>query len=255
MQAVAVCFLHAWCNPAHERAVADAARRRLPDAFVTTSSEVLPQIKEFERFSTTVANAVVGPVIDAYLERLQARLRETGFAGPLFVILSHGGVASAEEASRLAAGTALSGPAGGVAAAVALSRAGIGNDLITFDMGGTSTDIALVRDGGADVVRRPVRGRCADRAAEARHRHAGRGRRFDRASGPLGPAAGRAGERRGRSRAGLLRPRRHAADGHGRQSRARLSRPGGCSAGVCALDRAAAERAVERLGAGTRARP
>jgi N-methylhydantoinase A len=142
-----VCFLHAWRNPAHEREAAAGARARLPGAFVTTSAEVLPQIKEFERFSTTVANAAVGPVIGAYLRRLQARLETAGYAGPLFVMLSHGGVASAAEAARLAAGTALSGPAGGVAAAVALAKDGLPRDLITFDMGGTSTDIALVQDG------------------------------------------------------------------------------------------------------------
>jgi N-methylhydantoinase A len=147
VQAVAICFLHAWRNPAHERAAAEAVRARLPGAYVTASSDVLPQIKEFERFSTTVVNAAVGPVIAAYLRRLQARLAEAGYGGVLFVILSHGGVASAEEAVRLAAGTALSGPAGGVAAAVALARDGVARDLITFDMGGTSTDIALVRDG------------------------------------------------------------------------------------------------------------
>jgi N-methylhydantoinase A len=147
VQAVAVCFLHAWRNTAHERQVAEAVRARLPDAFVTTSAAVLPQIKEFERFSTTVANAAVGPVIGAYLRRLQTRLESAGYAGPLFVMLSHGGVASAAEAARLAAGTALSGPAGGVAAAVALAKAGLARDLITFDMGGTSTDIALVQDG------------------------------------------------------------------------------------------------------------
>jgi N-methylhydantoinase A len=147
VQAVAVCFLHAWRNPAHEAEAAAAARARLPEAFVTTSADVLPQIKEFERFSTTVANAAVGPVIGAYLRRLGARLETAGYAGPLLVMLSHGGVASAAEAARLAAGTALSGPAGGVAAAVALSKAGLGRDVITFDMGGTSTDIALVQDG------------------------------------------------------------------------------------------------------------
>ncbi len=151
VQAVAICFLHAWRNPAHERAAAEAARARLPGAFVTTSAEVLPQIKEFERFSTTVANAAVGPVIGAYLRRLQTRLETAGYAGPMFVMLSHGGVASAAEASRLAAGTALSGPAGGVAAAVALSKAGLASDLITFDMGGTSTDIALVRNGAPSL--------------------------------------------------------------------------------------------------------
>jgi N-methylhydantoinase A len=147
VQAIAVCFLHSWRNPAHEQAASAAVRARLQRAYVTASSDVLPQIKEFERFSTTVANAAVGPVIENYLGRLQSRLVEAGFRGELLVILSHGGVASVSEAVRVAAGTALSGPAGGVAAAVALARQGAAHDLIAFDMGGTSTDIALVRDG------------------------------------------------------------------------------------------------------------
>ena len=146
VQAVAICFLHSWQDPAHEREAAAATRARLQHAYVTASSEVLPEIKEFERFSTTVANAAVGPLIESYLHRLADRLNEAGFRGDLFVILSHGGVASVAEAARLAAGTALSGPAGGVAAAVALAREGVARDLITFDMGGTSTDIALIAD-------------------------------------------------------------------------------------------------------------
>jgi N-methylhydantoinase A len=147
VQAVAVCFLHSWRNPVHEQIAAAALRDRLPGVYVTTSSDVLPQIKEFERFSTTVSNAAVGPVIQNYLGRLQSRLHEAGYDGELLVILSHGGVASVAEATRLAAGTALSGPAGGVAAAVALVRAGLAQNIIGFDMGGTSTDIAVVRDG------------------------------------------------------------------------------------------------------------
>ncbi|MDB5399240.1 MAG: N-methylhydantoinase [Acetobacteraceae bacterium] len=147
VQAVAICFLHAWRNPAHEQLAATAVRDRLPGVYVTTSSDVLPQIKEFERFSTTVANAAVGPVIRNYLGRLRSRLQEAGYDGELLVILSHGGVASVAEATRLAAGTALSGPAGGVAAAVALVRNGMAPNVIGFDMGGTSTDIAVVRDG------------------------------------------------------------------------------------------------------------
>ncbi len=147
VQAVAVCFLHSWRNPAHEQAASTATRARLQQAYVTASSDVLPQIKEFERFSTAVANAAVGPVIENYLGQLQSRLADAGFRGELLVILSHGGVASVQEAVRVAAGTALSGPAGGVAAAVALARQGAARDLIAFDMGGTSTDIALVRDG------------------------------------------------------------------------------------------------------------
>lgn len=147
VEAVAVCFLHAWCNPAHERRAADVARARLPGAYVTASAGVLPEIKEYERFCTTVANAIVGPVVQGYLARLVGRLAATGLPRPPLVILSHGGVAAVEEAGRLAAGTALSGPAGGVAAAVALSLQGAGADLVTFDMGGTSTDIALLRAG------------------------------------------------------------------------------------------------------------
>lgn len=148
-EAVAVCFLHAWANPAHEQAAAAALRAARPDAYVTLSSDVLPQIKEFERFSTTAVNAAVGPLVARYLTRLASRLQAAGYAGPLFVILSHGGVAPVEDAARLAAGTALSGPAGGVAAAVALARGGAGADLVTFDMGGTSSDIALIQGGEA----------------------------------------------------------------------------------------------------------
>ncbi|HEY1935954.1 MAG TPA: hydantoinase/oxoprolinase family protein [Acetobacteraceae bacterium] len=151
VQAVAICFLHSWRNPAHEQMAAAAAKARLQQAYVTASSDVLPQIKEFERFSTTIANAAVGPVIENYLARLQTRLGDAGYRGELLVILSHGGVASVAEAVRVAAGTALSGPAGGVAAAVALSRQGVARDLIAFDMGGTSTDIALVRDGAPSL--------------------------------------------------------------------------------------------------------
>lgn len=153
VEAVAICFLHAWRDDAHERAAADAVRAALPGVFVTTSAEVLPQIKEFERFSTACVNAYVGPIVSRYLARLRGRLKDAGYGGPVFVILSHGGVAPVEEAARLAAGTALSGPAGGVAAGVALAARGLGEDLITFDVGGTSTDIALVQAGEAALGR------------------------------------------------------------------------------------------------------
>ncbi|NCY25140.1 MAG: hydantoinase/oxoprolinase family protein, partial [Alphaproteobacteria bacterium] len=139
VEAVAICFLNAWRDARHENAAADAVRAALPGIFVTTSSEVLPEIKEFERFSTTAVNAYVGPVVSRYLGRLGERLIEAGYGGPVFVILSHGGVAPLSDAARLAVGTALSGPAGGVAAAVALSHAGMAENLVTFDMGGTST--------------------------------------------------------------------------------------------------------------------
>jgi N-methylhydantoinase A len=152
VEAVAVCYLHAWRDPAHERATAAALSRALPDVYVSLSSDVLPQIKEYERVSTTVVNAYVGPVLSRYLARLDTRLREAGYQGPTLIIQSHGGVAPIAEAGRLAAGAVLSGPAGGVAGSIHAARlAGQGN-LIPFDMGGTSTDICLVVDGQATLV-------------------------------------------------------------------------------------------------------
>jgi N-methylhydantoinase A len=153
VESVAICFLHSWAAPKHEHAAAEAVRAGLPGVFVTCSADVLPQIKEFERFSTTAVNAYVGPVVSRYLTRLEARLREAGYTQPVFVILSHGGMAPIAEAARLAVGTALSGPAGGVAAAVALAKRGMGEQLVTLDMGGTSTDIALIQDGTATLGR------------------------------------------------------------------------------------------------------
>jgi N-methylhydantoinase A len=153
VESVAICFLHSWAAPQHEHAAAEAVRAELPGVFVTCSADVLPQIKEFERFSTTAVNAYVGPVVSRYLTRLESRLREAGYTQPIFVILSHGGMAPIAEAARLAVGTALSGPAGGVAAAVALAKRGMGEQLVTLDMGGTSTDIALIQDGAATLGR------------------------------------------------------------------------------------------------------
>jgi N-methylhydantoinase A len=142
---VAICFLHAWRNPAHEAAAARIVRERMPGAYVTASSEVYPQIKEYERVSTTVVNAYVGPVVAGYLGRLNGRLTEAGYKGPLFIMLSHGGVAPVEEAIRLAAATVLSGPAGGVAGSSYAAQLLATPNLIPFDMGGTSTDISLIR--------------------------------------------------------------------------------------------------------------
>ncbi|CAE6935919.1 Acetophenone carboxylase gamma subunit [Paraburkholderia domus] len=149
VQAVAVCYLHAYRNPAHEQRTAELLRRHLPHAYISLSSEVLPQMKEYERVSTTVVNAYVGPAMQRYLSNLEQKLKEAGLRSPLYIILSHGGITSVEEAIRLSAGTALSGPAGGIAGTLAC--AGIANtpNLIPFDMGGTSTDISLVADGHA----------------------------------------------------------------------------------------------------------
>jgi len=152
VEAVAVCYLHAYRDPRHEAITAAALARALPDAYVSLSSKVLPQIKEFERVSTTVVNAYVGPVLSRYLERLERRLAEAGYRGPTLIIQSHGGVAPIAEAGRLAAGAVLSGPAGGVAGSVYAAKLVGAANLIPFDMGGTSTDICLVVEGDASLV-------------------------------------------------------------------------------------------------------
>jgi len=152
VESVAVCYLHAWRDARHERATRAALERLLPGIPVSLSSEVLPQIKEFERLSTTVVNAYVQPALARYLGRLEERLRAAGYAGPVLVMTSHGGVATIEEIVRIAAGAVLSGPAGGIAAAQQVARMLALPDLVPFDMGGTSTDIALVRGGRASIA-------------------------------------------------------------------------------------------------------
>jgi N-methylhydantoinase A len=152
VESVAVCYLHAWRDSAHEERTREALLQALPGAYVSLSSEVLPQIKEFERVSTTIINAYVGPVLSRYLARLDDRLAEAGYRGPTLIIQSHGGVAPIAEAGRLAAGGVLSGPAGGVAGSVYAARLIEAPDLIPFDMGGTSTDISLVEGGAAALV-------------------------------------------------------------------------------------------------------
>lgn len=148
---VAICFLHAYRNPSHEIAAAERLARELPGVSVARSSDVLPQIKEYERVSTTIVNAYVGPAVRHYLTRLEARLAEAGLKGSLFIILSHGGMAPVEEAGRLAAATVLSGPAGGISGSRRCAELLALPDLVPFDMGGTSTDISLIADGRATL--------------------------------------------------------------------------------------------------------
>jgi N-methylhydantoinase A len=119
----------------------------LPGVYLSLSSEVLPQIKEYERTWTTVINAYVGPVLSRHLKNLDRKLRDEGYRGEVFVMQSHGGVAPIPEAARAAVGAVLSGPAGGAVGGRYCSRLLKEADLITFDMGGTSTDIAVLRGG------------------------------------------------------------------------------------------------------------
>ncbi|WP_270936223.1 hydantoinase/oxoprolinase family protein [Falsiroseomonas oryzae] len=160
---VAVCFLHAWRDPAHERAAKAVLRRLLPDAYLSVSSEVLPEFREFDRFSTTVLNAFVGPRMATYLDRLLARVRGTGIAAEPYTVHSNGGLMSVATAALAPVRTCLSGPAAGViGAAVVAAQAGF-PDVVTFDAGGTSTDVSVVAGGQAtssssrDVAGYPVK--------------------------------------------------------------------------------------------------
>ena len=149
VESVAVCYLHSYRDDRHERLTRDAVESELPGAYVSLSSEVLPRIKEYERTSTTVVNAYVGPLIGRYLAGLRTRLESVGYAGPILIMQSHGGVAPIEETIRVAAGTVLSGPAGGLAGARRVAELAGAPDLIPFDMGGTSSDVSLVVGGEA----------------------------------------------------------------------------------------------------------
>ncbi len=152
VEAVAVCYLHAYRDPRHERETAAALADAMPDAYLSLSSDVFPQIKEFDRVSTTVVNAYVGPALSRYLRRLEQRLVEAEYRGPILIIQSHGGVAPLAESVRLAAGGVLSGPAGGVAGSRYATQLLGSDNLIPFDMGGTSTDICLIVAGEPALV-------------------------------------------------------------------------------------------------------
>jgi N-methylhydantoinase A len=149
---LAVCFLHAYRYPEHERLVGRWIADEWPDLPVTLSHEITPEYREYERASTAVMSGYVRPIIDEYLGRLEGALSEAGFRGQLHIMQSNGGVLPASLIRRHAIRTLLSGPAGGVTAARAVAaQLGIA-DLITFDMGGTSTDVCLIKDGKAEVT-------------------------------------------------------------------------------------------------------
>jgi len=147
VEALAICFLHAYLNPAHEQAVLERARRRLPGVFVSASHQVLPEFREYERLSTTVTNAYLGPAIEAYVRSFRRRVHELGISATPYVNQSNGGTIGIDEAARAPVKTVLSGPSAGVAGAAWLARrTGIAS-VVTFDMGGTSTDVSFVRHG------------------------------------------------------------------------------------------------------------
>ncbi len=152
VEAVAVCLLFAYANPAHEQQLGRALSRALPGVPVSLSSEVVPEYREFERFSTTVFNAYIRPLMERYLESLEKKLVAAGYPPGVLTVGSSGGALTVDAARRLPIKTISSGPAGGVSQAIFLARGLEVPNLITYDIGGTSTDVCLVSDYQAVVT-------------------------------------------------------------------------------------------------------
>ena len=168
VEAIAVCFLHAYRNPAHERAAGEAIRAALPGVAVSLSSDVVSELWEYQRLVTTCANAFVQPLMDRYLRRLERELWQRGFRGALRLMHSAGGLVSPETARALPIRLLESGPAGGGLATAFFGRVAWRSDVISFDMGGTTAKACLIEDG---------------RAATATEMEAARVHRFKRGSG------------------------------------------------------------------------
>jgi N-methylhydantoinase A len=153
VESVAVCLLHAYVNPAHERRIGEILAEELPDVPISLSSSVAPEFREYLRASTTVINAVIRPVVERYIERIERRLTEAGIAAKLLVMQSSGGVFSSEAAARRPVFMVESGPAAGVIAAAHLGGTIGRGDILSFDMGGTTAKVGLIRGGQPSVTK------------------------------------------------------------------------------------------------------
>jgi N-methylhydantoinase A len=150
VESIAVCLLFSFINPVHEQRVREIVNEDYPGVPVTLSCEILPQVREFERLSTTIVNAYTRPKIERYLRSLRTRLQDEGFAGELFIMHSNGGMVHVDYAAEHSVEVLLSGPAGGVVAGAQLSALSGYRDVITVDLGGTSYDVCLVKDSEPD---------------------------------------------------------------------------------------------------------
>ncbi len=153
LPSIAVVLLHAYINPLHEQRVRQIIAEEYPEALVSLSSDVLPQFREFERSMATALNAAVMPHVNRYLSLLQGKLSAQDIHAPLLIMKSNGGVISAEAAARQAIHTSLSGPAAGVIGAVSAAQSAGFSNIISIDVGGTSADICLVRNGEPEVTK------------------------------------------------------------------------------------------------------
>jgi len=152
VESIAVCLLFSFLHPKHEERVREILAEEMPGCEVSLSSEIVPQIREYHRLSTTVINAYLQPILARYIARLDDRLREAGVETPqTYIMQSNGGMATFAATAKKGVATVLSGPAGGITASVATARATGFADIVTFDMGGTSCDVALIK-GGAPTI-------------------------------------------------------------------------------------------------------
>ena len=175
IEALAVSLINSFADPVHERRVGEIAAEELPGVPVSLSCEVLPELREYERTVTTVANSAVQPRVQTYVRTLAAELSAGGVAGDLAILRSDGGLSAAEAAIESPVTTLLSGPAGGVTGAVRVAELCGYRDLITFDMGGTSTDVALVQDLSPRIGRETTVGDLTVRASSVDVRTVGAG--------------------------------------------------------------------------------
>ena len=216
VESVAVCLMHAYANGEHEKEVAARLREALPDAYLTVSSELLPQLGYYNRVSTAVLNSYVGPLLKSYLLSLADRLAGAGFAGQLLIMNSAAGLMAPAEIIPRAAAALLSGPAAAPVAARLYAGSAGASHCAVIDMGGTSLDISLASDGEPREVAEGRVGRYATALPMIDIRTIGAGggsiARIDAGGGPPGGPA----ERRGRARPGVLRQGRNAAHLHRR---------------------------------------
>ena len=147
VEAVVVCLLHSYLNPAHERAVAEIVRTELPDVFLSVSSDVCPEYREYLRASTTAVNAAVMPIVSRYVDALESRLHALGAFAPFYVMQSNGGVMTSSSAKARPVYMVESGPAAGVIAAGAIAAPYGYKNVMSFDMGGTTAKVGLIQDG------------------------------------------------------------------------------------------------------------
>lgn len=152
IKSIAVCLLHSYANPDHEQRIKAVIQEAYPEAFVTVSSDILPEYREYERMSTVCINAYVMPKVNSYVRHLETQLRQMGVASDLYIMQSNGGVITAQMAREASARTVLSGPAGGALTGVYLSKKAQHPNVITIDIGGTSSDICLIKDGKPNLT-------------------------------------------------------------------------------------------------------